>query len=168
MMRIFIHIEILADSNVRKCLKAIKCSERRVETLQIIFYFLQYLSFYLCCSHFFALCFEYNVINHMLLCKCWINSHFYFIIVEKILFWGQTFELEILMSLHVLRSPEYENHIFSGWCVCICVCYQHNSKASYAETSILAFYICITCRCNSKFFMNIGQKFCIQGHKKEL
>ena len=31
-----IYIEILADSNLYKCLKAIKCSESRVETLQII------------------------------------------------------------------------------------------------------------------------------------
>ena len=41
---------------------------------------------------------------------------------------GQTFEIEILMDLHVLRSPESENHIFSGWSMCTCVCYQHNSK----------------------------------------
>ena len=34
---------------------------------------------------------------------------------EKELFWGQIFEMEILMDLHVLRSPESENHIFSGW-----------------------------------------------------
>ena len=31
----YIYIEILADSDLGKCLKAIKCSERRVETLQI-------------------------------------------------------------------------------------------------------------------------------------
>ena len=52
------------------------------------------------------------------------------------------------MDLHVLRSPESENHIFSVWsvcmcvcicvcvsvcvslCVCVCVCYQHNSKTN--------------------------------------
>ena len=32
-----LYIEILADSYLCKCLKAIKCSESRVETLQIFF-----------------------------------------------------------------------------------------------------------------------------------
>ena len=36
-----IYIEILADSNLCKCLKAIKCSESRVETLQVYFKFLE-------------------------------------------------------------------------------------------------------------------------------
>ena len=31
-----VYIEILADSNLYKCLKAAKCSESRVKTLQII------------------------------------------------------------------------------------------------------------------------------------
>ena len=54
--------------------------------------------------------------------------------VKKVMFWSRIFEMEILMDLHVLRSPESENHIFSKWSVCICVggeCvffYQHNSK----------------------------------------
>ena len=43
------------------------------------------------------------------------------VIVEKALFWGQIFEMEILMDLHVLRTPESENHIFSVWSVCVCV-----------------------------------------------
>ena len=44
------------------------------------------------------------------------------------------------MDLHVLRSPESENHIFSKWsvcmCVCVCVlcvCYQHNSETNYSR-----------------------------------
>ena len=69
--------------------------------------------------------------------------------VEKVMFWGQIFEMEILMDLHVLRSPESEKHIFSVWsvcmcvclCVCVCVClsvclcvcYQHNSKTNYSR-----------------------------------
>ena len=46
------------------------------------------------------------------------------------MFLGQIFEVEILMVLHVLRSPESENHIFSIWSVCMCVCDQHNSKTN--------------------------------------
>ena len=47
-------------------------------------------------------------------------------------------QMEILMDLQVVRSPEFENPIFSVWCVCMCVCmslcvclrafYKHNSK----------------------------------------
>ena len=40
---------------------------------------------------------------------------------EKVLFWGQIFEMEILMDLHILSSSEYENHVFSAWSVCVCV-----------------------------------------------
>ena len=36
------------------------------------------------------------------------------VMVEKTLFLGQTFEIEILIDLHVLRPPESENHIFIG------------------------------------------------------
>ena len=42
--------------------------------------------------------------------------------IEKVLFWGQIFEVEILNDLHVLRSLESENHIFSGCSVCARVC----------------------------------------------
>ena len=51
---------------------------------------------------------------------------------EKVLFLGQLFEMEILMDLHVLRSPESENHIFSVWSeyVCVCVCDEHNSETN--------------------------------------
>ena len=46
---------------------------------------------------------------------------FSYLSVEKLLYLGQIFEMEILMDLHVLRSPESENHIFSKWSVCLCV-----------------------------------------------
>ena len=61
--------------------------------------------------------------------------------VEKILFFCQIFESEILMDLHVLRSPESENPVFSGWSVS-CVYLPDISiiqKQSIAETSNLAF-----------------------------
>ena len=41
-------------------------------------------------------------------------------VIKKALFWGSNFG-EILMDSHILRSPEYENHTFSGCCVCVCV-----------------------------------------------
>ena len=39
--------------------------------------------------------------------------------VEKVLFKGQIFEIEILMDLHVLSYFESENHISSGWSLCV-------------------------------------------------
>jgi len=53
-----------------------------------------------------------------------------FRLFKKVLFLGQFFEIEFLLFLHVLRSPESENQVFSGWSVCVCVCYQHNSKTN--------------------------------------
>ena len=40
---------------------------------------------------------------------------------EKVLFCGQIFKMEILMDLHALRSPEFENNLFRGWPVCVSV-----------------------------------------------
>ena len=50
--------------------------------------------------------------------------------IEKVLFSGRFFEIEFSLDLHVLRSPESENHVFSGWSVCVsvCVCEHHNSR----------------------------------------
>ena len=49
----------------------------------------------------------------------------------------QIFEMKILMDLHVLRSPESENHIFRDWSMyvllCLRVCY-HNSKANHRRS----------------------------------
>ena len=62
-------------------------------------------------------------------------SHPY--MVERILFWGQIFEMEILMNLQVLRSPESENHVFSRWLGFATVRMSVNSiiqKQSAAET----------------------------------
>ena len=51
-------------------------------------------------------------------------SDFYFLLhrSREIIVLGQIFEMEILMDLHVLRDPEYENHISSALSVCMCVC----------------------------------------------
>ena len=55
------------------------------------------------------------------------------LVVKKVLFWSQIFEMEILMNLHLLKFSESENHFFSGWslCMCVCVCYQNYSKIDY-------------------------------------
>ena len=39
-------------------------------------------------------------------------------IVRKVLFWGEIFQMEVSMNLHVLKSPESVNYIFSDWSVC--------------------------------------------------
>ena len=65
------------------------------------------------------------------------------------------------MDLHILRSPEYKNHIFSVWSVCMQVCDQ-----IAIETSNLVFYFCIIYS-YLKLFTKIGQKLCVQGQTKE-
>ena len=79
--------------------------------------------------------------------------------------------MEILMDLHVLRTPESENQYFSGFvCGGVCLCASVTSvtkKQITAKTSNLAFYICITCRCYLKLLMKIRQIVSVQGHTKE-
>ena len=61
---------------------------------------------------------------------------FIHVMVEKVLFLGQIFEMETFDGFTRLRSPKSENHIFNGLsvcvyvCVCLCECYQHNSKTN--------------------------------------
>ena len=91
--------------------------------------------------------------------------------VKEVLFLGQCLKMEISIDLHVLRSPESENHIFSGLSVCMyaCVCYQHNSKEKkihITESPNLVFNIYIIFRCYLKLFMKIRQIVWIQGHNK--
>ena len=84
---------------------------------------------------------------------------------ESIVF-GSNFKMEILMDLHVLRSPKSENHIFSvqSGCmyvrVCVCVCVRVcvsvisiTENQITAESSNLAFYICVIARCYLKLFI---------------
>ena len=86
--------------------------------------------------------------------------------IEKILFWGQIFEVEILMDGHILRSRESEKHIFSVSSVCVSVI-SITQKQITAESSNVVLYICITGRCYLKHFIKIEQKLCVQGHTKE-
>ena len=76
------------------------------------------------------------------------------------------FKIEILMDLHVVKSPESENHIFNAWSVCVSVI-SITQKQITAKASNLVFYICITYRCSLILYINIGQKLCVQGHTKE-
>ena len=103
------------------------------------------------------------------LCMFLCTIIFYFLLPmhRRELFWGQFFEMEILMDLHVLRSLEFENYIFRGCCVCVCL-YCITAKQIMAETPNLLFYICIICIDGyMKLFKKIRQIVCIQGHTKE-
>ena len=61
----------------------------------------------------------------------WDFTFFYPNMVHKLLFWSPIFKIEILIEFHGLKSPESENHIFSGMCVYVCVCYQHNNANNF-------------------------------------
>ena len=52
------------------------------------------------------------------------DSHFSFCYpyVEKVLLWGQIFEVKILMDLYFLRYPESENLTFNGSSASMSVC----------------------------------------------
>ena len=61
------------------------------------------------------------------------------------------------MNLHVLWSPESENHIFSIWFVCLCLCVSVISITQIqikAETSNLVFYICIRYIATCPFYLD--------------
>ena len=76
---------------------------------------------------------------------------------------NQIFEQEILMDLHILRSPEYENHILA---VLVCVyLLSESQKQIRVETLNLVFYICIMFRYYLNLFIKIGQKVCTGTHK---
>ena len=41
--------------------------------------------------------------------------------VEEVPFYDQIFQMKILVDLRGMRAPEFENHIFSVWSVCMYV-----------------------------------------------
>ena len=68
------------------------------------------------------------------------------------------------MNLHILRSPESENHSFRVWSACMCVCVSMcvsvsvisiTKKKITSETSNLVFYICIMYKYYLKLFIKI-------------
>ena len=60
--------------------------------------------------------------------------------VEKAIFLGQIFEMEILMGLHDV-TLESENHTFSVWSVC--VCHPYNSKTDNGRDPQICYSTCI-------------------------
>ena len=67
----------------------------------------------------FSECITINLINYLLLSL----TH---VMVEKVLFLGQIFQMDILMDLQHLGSLKSENYILT--LVGVCVCLQHNFK----------------------------------------
>ena len=78
------------------------------------------MSIYLCIqpTMIFAATIMYNVFAFLFLCIIITSTY---LKVENMLFWGQIFELQILIDLPVLEYSESKNHIFSVWSVCMCV-----------------------------------------------
>ena len=69
------------------------------------------------------------------------------------------------MGLHILRPPESENYIIRVWFVCMCACLfvcvpviSITQKQIAAESSNLAFFICIIGRCYLKLLIKFGLK----------
>ena len=84
--------------------------------------------------------------------------------IEKVLFSGQFFETEFSPDLHVFRSPESENHVFSNWSVCVSVCLSVclsvntiTQKRKVVERSNLVCRMFIIGGCYPKLFIEIGQ-----------
>ena len=69
-----------------------------------------------------------------------------------------------LMDLHILRSPEFENHISRG-CVWSCYYISITQKQIIGEIPNLVSYVRITCINYLKPFIKIGQRLYIGVHK---
>ena len=118
---------------------------------------------------------DYECRRHIFFKKIACNQAFFFFlyfnfsylcIIEKVLFWGQTFEIEILMDLLVLRFPESENYIFSWWLVWICVWMPFinvTQKQIITETQNFIFHICIVYKCYLKLFLWRSDKYSVYG-----
>ena len=80
-----------------------------------------------------------NSLNQM----CYAFAFSYPATVLEALLLGQIFNIRsksrLSMDLHFLRYTELKNHIFSSWCMCVCmhvsvsVFNQRNSKANYSR-----------------------------------
>jgi hypothetical protein len=76
----------------------------------------------------------------------------------------QKFDVEFSVEIHVLRSPESKETIFSKWsvcvCVCMCVCMSVNrlsEKLRLLERPNLEHQLLVISRCDSKVLVKIGQ-----------
>ena len=89
----------------------------------------------------------------------------------KVLLRGQIFEIGILMDLHGINFPVSENQIFKVLSVyigvCVCVCYQDNSKIIRTKTWNSVFYICIRYALYLKLLKRSEKKSVYRGKRKK-
>ena len=88
----------------------------------------------LCECHTRIFFFFWLTIHHCItvLDPLYIFTFSYTWIVNKVLFLGQIFEMEILIDWHVLRYPEFENHTFNDLPVSLL---SANSNVNYSRNS---------------------------------
>ena len=96
---------------------------------------------------------------------------------KKLMFWGQIFEWRF-WCICKFWGPLIPKVTFLAVVLSISACVlgcvfvsvsaiSINQKDIIAESSNLAFFICIISRCYMNFFTMIGQKFFLQGYTKE-
>ena len=86
--------------------------------------------------------------------------------ITKIIFWGEIFEMAILMDVFVLRFPETENHIFNGRSVCVWLLSAQLKNKLY-EAPNLEFYILIHVDAAWNLYFRMNDKVCVQGWQKK-
>ena len=102
---------IIKNLRIQNTLKHINTSKSQSRT----FLFIRFSLLYVCSGNKY----KYGSVSG----KYTSNFHFVLhIYSRRCIFLGSNFRNEILMDLQVLRCPEFENRIFSGWSVCVCVC----------------------------------------------
>ena len=80
--------------------------------------------------------------------------------VEKELFWGQIFKMDILVDLHILWLTKWINLFFRGWSKCVFII---TEKTKCNIQNIRNSKFGVTYVCFLKHFMKIGQNVCVQG-----
>ena len=69
------------------------------------------------------------------------------------------------MDLHIFRPSEFENHIFSvGLSVCVCVCYQDNSKTNFSRIFKIGILHLYHIQMLLETFYKDRKKNCVQEH----
>ena len=74
------------------------------------------------------------------------------------------------MDLHVMSTLESENPIFSVCMyVCLCVCYQHNSKTNYSRNIKFGIlYLYHVQMLLETFYKDMSKTLCTEAHKRIL
>ena len=75
------------------------------------------------------------------------------------LFLNRIFEMDILVELFVLRSPETEKRIFRGWSVYLVCVTVIGITPKQIVAEVIGFHIYIICKCYLNLFMKIWQIF---------